>query len=239
MASEQGKRVKVQVARKAYSLCQGEGRQFESGRPLHRSPGQESEHGLLIRVRSEFLAHHRPSWPVLAPTKTRRYHRVAVDPYTQQLLEDRWGQVAADLPGDVDDTFVFTNRPLGDRPWNPNWVTKQFIRHRRGAGIDHFRLHDLRHFMATQMLGSGVAIPVVSARLAHARASTTLNVYAHAIPGADVQAAQLISNIVSSGPIGSGDAQVVGLRRTPDKGLSGYGRSSASRSATAALIRPM
>ncbi len=51
--------------------------------------------------------------------------------------------------------------------------------------------------MATQMLGAGVAIPVVSARLAHARASTTLNVYAHAIPGADAQAAELVSGIVS------------------------------------------
>ncbi len=43
-----------------------------------------------------------------------------------------------------------------------NWVTKQFIRQRKAAGIDHFRLHDLRHFMATQMLGAGVAVPVVS-----------------------------------------------------------------------------
>jgi hypothetical protein len=51
--------------------------------------------------------------------------------------------------------------------------------------------------MATQMLGAGIAVPVVSARLAHARASTTLNVYAHAIPGGDVQAAQLISGILN------------------------------------------
>lgn len=137
-----------------------------------------------------------PNGPELAPTKTRRSHRVAVDSYTQQLLEDQWEQVASTTNRDVDDAFVFSSHPLGERPWNPNWVTKQFIRQRKAAGIDHFRLHDLRHFMATQMLGSGVAVPVVSARLAHARASTTLNVYAHAIPGADVQAAHLISGIV-------------------------------------------
>jgi integrase len=75
-------------------------------------------------------------------------------------------------------------------------VTQTFIRARKSAGLDHFRLHDLRHFMATQMLSAGVAIRVVSARLAHARASTTLNVYAHAIPGADVEAAEFISNLV-------------------------------------------
>lgn len=134
--------------------------------------------------------------PVLAPTKTRRSHRVALDPYTQHLLEEQWDRISAVAIGDLEGAFVFSHQPLGDRPWNPNWVTKQFIKHRRAAGIEHFRLHDLRHFMATQMLGSGVAVPVVSARLAHARASTTLNVYAHAIPGADVDAARLISGIL-------------------------------------------
>jgi len=47
--------------------------------------------------------------------------------------------------------------------------------------------------MATEMLDSGVPIAVVSNRLAHARASTTLNVYAHAIPGGDRAAAQQLS----------------------------------------------
>ncbi len=136
-----------------------------------------------------------PNGPVLAPTKTRRSHRVALDPCTQALLEDQWDQAAWVSGRGLDDTFIFSNHSEGERPWNPYWVTKQFIRQRKAAGIDHFRLHDLRHFMATQMLGAGVAVPVVSARLAHARASTTLNVYAHAIPGADVQAAQLISGM--------------------------------------------
>jgi integrase len=157
--------------------------------------------------------------PVLAPTKTRRSHRVALDPYSQHLLEEQWDRIASVVIGDLDGAFIFSREPFGERPWNPNWVTKQFIRQRRGAGIEHFRLHDLRHFMATEMLGSGVAVPVVSARLAHARASTTLNVYAHAIPGADVEAAQLISGIVNSRPLRrispadldhqSGDAEAV------------------------------
>ncbi len=138
-----------------------------------------------------------PNGPVLAPTKTRRAHRVALDAYTHALLEDQWNAVGSNASGDIVTAFVFSHHPLGNLPWNPNWVTKQFIRQRKAARIGHFRLHDLRHFMSTQMLGSGIAVPVVAARLAHARASTTLNVYAHAIPGADVQAAQLISRIVA------------------------------------------
>ncbi|MEA2506801.1 MAG: hypothetical protein QOH48_1419 [Actinomycetota bacterium] len=149
------------------------------------------EHGSLSFQRALVEG---PNGPLLAPTKTRRCHRAALDSYSQKLLSEqdrKWKS------GCNPDAFIFTSHPLGLEPWKPNWVTQTFIRARRTAGLDHFRLHDLRHFMATQMLSAGVAIPVVSARLAHARASTTLNVYAHAIPGADMQAAELISGIVS------------------------------------------
>jgi integrase len=91
---------------------------------------------------------------------------------------------------------VFSNDPAGRLPWQPNWVTKRFIAYRRRAGVAHFRLHDLRHFMATTMLAAGVAVPVVSERLCHARTSTTVNIYAHAMPGADRDAANLLADIL-------------------------------------------
>jgi integrase len=47
---------------------------------------------------------------------------------------------------------------------------------RQQPRLPHFRLHDLRHFMATEM-AAGVPIATVSQPLGHARASTTLNVY--------------------------------------------------------------
>lgn len=84
----------------------------------------------------------------------------------------------------------------GVRPWLPNWVTKRFIDLRTEAGLVHFRLHDLRHFMATEMLYTGIAVPIVAERLAHARYSTTLNHYAHAVPGGDRAAAQILGNIL-------------------------------------------
>jgi integrase len=83
-------------------------------------------------------------------------------------------------------------------PWRPNWVTKQFIQAPRAANLPHFRLHDLRHFMATQMLAAGVPIVTVSQRLSHARASTTLNVYAHAVPGCDRHAAETLAAILGA-----------------------------------------
>jgi integrase len=66
-------------------------------------------------------------------------------------------------------SFVFSSVSDGSRPWRTSWVTKQFIAARRQAGLDHFRLHDLRHFMATQMLAAGVPIATVSQRLPSVR----------------------------------------------------------------------
>jgi integrase len=93
--------------------------------------------------------------------------------------------------------FVFSSLPDGANPWLPNLVTKRFIAARRAAGLPHFRLHALRHFMATEMLAAGVPIATVSQRLSHARASTTLNVYAHSVPGGDRRAAETLAMILA------------------------------------------
>ncbi len=93
---------------------------------------------------------------------------------------------------------MFSPAPDSTRPWAPNSLTKQFITARQRAGLPHFRLHDLRHVMATQMLAAGTPIATVSARPGHARASTTLNTYAHTIPGADHHAAQHLATTLAN-----------------------------------------
>lgn len=130
-----------------------------------------------------------PAGPVVVPTKTRRAHRVALDPSSDDAL----GAYRGSGPDDGNDGFVFaSDGPSGSQPRRPIFVTKRFIELRQAAGPRHSRLHDLRHFMATEMLGAGVPVPNVAARLAHQRASTTLNVYAPAVPGGDRTAANLL-----------------------------------------------
>ena len=51
--------------------------------------------------------------------------------------------------------FMFSD-DHGASASKPNRVTKAFLRHRRNVGLREFRLHDLRHFMATQMLHAGI-----------------------------------------------------------------------------------
>ena len=51
-----------------------------------------------------------------------------------------------------------------------------------------FRFHDLRHYLASLLIGSGLDVKVVQARLRHASASTTLNCYGHLWPDSDESA---------------------------------------------------
>jgi integrase len=157
-----------------------------------------------------------PHGPELRATKTHRTYRVELDGETFDVLmdhrsdeEDRAVRAGVEL---TEGAFVFALRPGGTKPWLPNWLTKRFIAARRGAGLPHFRLHDLRHFMATEMLAAGVPIATVSQRLSHARASTTLNVYAHAVPGGDRRAAETLAAILADG---RRKVEVRRMRRTP------------------------
>ena len=56
---------------------------------------------------------------------------------------------------------------------------------RSPASMRKWRLHDLRHFSATQSIASGHDVRTVASRLGHADASMTMRVYAHAVAGRD------------------------------------------------------
>jgi integrase len=149
--------------------------------------------------------------PVLRATKTHRTYRVELDRDTLEVLiaYRASAELAARAAGcELDrDAFVFSADADCVMPWRPNCVTKQFIKARRAANLPHFRLHDLRHFMTTQMLAAGVPIATVSQRLSHARASTTLNVYAHAVPGSDRNAAETLAAILAATRFGGAASQ--------------------------------
>ena len=71
-------------------------------------------------------------------------------------------------------------------------------RHRAGIGLAGLRFHDLRHLHATHLLEAGVPVSTVSARLGHASARMTLDVYGHARPAVDQAAAAVIGEVTSS-----------------------------------------
>lgn len=64
-------------------------------------------------------------------------------------------------------------------------------------GFEGLRFHELRHTQATQLVSNGVDMKTIQHRLGHSSATLTMNLYAHALPENDVQAAQLIGNLFS------------------------------------------
>ena len=57
------------------------------------------------------------------------------------------------------------------------------------------RAHDLRHTSASLMIAAGVNIKTVSARLGHSKTSTTLDVYADALPSQDEAASDALGQL--------------------------------------------
>jgi Phage integrase family len=76
-------------------------------------------------------------------------------------------------------------------------LTREFKRHLAAAGLPaQFRFYDLRHAAASLLVADGLPITVVSAMLGHALTSTTLNNYAHVLPGADRFAADAMERLL-------------------------------------------
>lgn len=55
----------------------------------------------------------------------------------------------------------------------------------RDAGLTGIKLHDLRHFYASGLIAAGCDVVTVQRSLGHAKATTTLNTYAHLWPTAE------------------------------------------------------
>ncbi|MGH9919266.1 MAG: site-specific integrase [Nitrososphaerales archaeon] len=132
-------------------------------------------------------------------TKTHSVRRVSLDPTTVAVLrthraraEQRVELCGETLPVDA---FVFGNEVDGSLPWQPESVSRTFTVLCRRAGVKGVRLHDLRHYVATRLLSSGVDVRTVAGRLGHRNAATTLNVYSHFLPEADREAAEVLGRL--------------------------------------------
>lgn len=98
-----------------------------------------------------------------------------------------------DLWHDNDLVFPSSN---GD-PLYPDTLTNWFSDFVRRHGLPHVTIHGLRHTNATLLIAAGTNLRTVSGRLGHSQASTTANIYAHAIQSADAAAADTLGDILS------------------------------------------
>lgn len=75
-------------------------------------------------------------------------------------------------------------------------LLRDFKKLLENAGLPLIHFHSLRHTCASLLLNQGVPVIEVSRRLGHSRASITLDVYGHLIPGMQSEVADLIDELV-------------------------------------------
>ena len=100
-----------------------------------------------------------------------------------ELLELLSRHVATHRPGDDSSRWMFEATP--GQPPHRNTVGHQWRQACARAGVTGVTLHDLRHFYASRLIAAGCDVVTVQRALGHAKATTTLNTYAHLWPTAE------------------------------------------------------
>lgn len=117
-------------------------------------------------------------------TKTGKERVVIVDPLLRGAL-DAWHARCVEMASAFGvtlspDSFIFSARPDGARPVNVHTVSSGLRLAADSIGLRHVHMHSLRHFAATELLGSGLNARDTADRLGHADPSVTLRTYTHA-----------------------------------------------------------
>jgi integrase len=161
------------------------------------------------------------------PTKTHQGRTLALDSIGVEVLRRRWSyieELAAEAESPlIDDPYVLSYNANGALPANPDTLTHRFHalcvrmekpaltrlrkKKRKAARSElapadrwPFRFHDLRHFSVTTLIAAGVDIRTVAERHGHARATMTLDRYAHALPERDREAAGVLGSALTLTP---------------------------------------
>ena len=118
---------------------------------------------------------------IIGTTKTKKSRRTIVLPAE---LHD---EIAAVCDGRRGDDLVFT-APRGGPVLHRTFWSRYWL-----PAVEHLtprpRIHDIRHSHASWLLGNGVPIHVVQARLGHESIQTTVDTYSHLLPDAQLGAA--------------------------------------------------
>jgi integrase len=134
-------------------------------------------------------------------TKTHAKRRVAIGADTAELIKSyRLRQVQAALASGASlppDAYVFSQTMDGSKPASPDGVTHRFQQLAARLGV-RARLHDLRHFMVTQLVAGGVDWRTVSGRAGHADGHMTLGTYAHFQQAQDRHAAEFMDELLAA-----------------------------------------
>jgi len=139
-----------------------------------------------LSIRRTLLPSTHGGVPAFGPPKTARSRRtVTLAPEAMAALRTQRGRQREQRlllgPDYTDHSLVFATA-LGT-PYLASNVHRSFKRLLTRAGRpESVRFHDLRHAAATNSLQADIPLKVVSERLGHHNAQTTLELYGHVTP---------------------------------------------------------
>ena len=127
----------------------------------------------------------------IARLRTHRKHQRELMMANRTTYEDH-GLVFAKEQEDVQTPKAALGQPC------PALVMRHYRRIIKAAGVRRIKVHGMRHTVATLALSAGVPVQVVAKRLGHAQASMTLEVYAHALPDMQRDAATKLGALLAA-----------------------------------------
>jgi len=146
--------------------------------------------------------------PVYGPLKNKKRRKITLMTETiAKLKTHKRGQASLKMKNRTtyqEYGLVFAREP--EQCTTPGSVVGQpiktlseepFRRLVAAAGVRRIKFHGLRHTSATLLIQAGVPIVTVSARLGHARASQTLDVYSHVLPEMQGDAADRLGALLA------------------------------------------
>ena len=126
---------------------------------------------------------------ITRPKTETSIRKLAVSPEVIEVLK-------AEHDRHPDNPCLFPSPKTGTY-YHPDSIANLHKKILKKAGLEHIRLHDLRHPFATLALQNGVDIKTVSGMLGHYDAGFTLRTYTHATAAAQVEAARTISSVIT------------------------------------------
>ncbi|MGN0065182.1 MAG: tyrosine-type recombinase/integrase [Nocardioides sp.] len=127
----------------------------------------------------------------VGPTKTKKSRRTVTLP--PEVVE----AVRPLVTGKRPDELLFVNK-IGEWVKHQTFYRDQWrTRSTRSIPDPKPRIHDLRHSHVALLIGQGISLPVIQARLGHEKITTTIDTYGHLLPDVQAAAADAASRVLS------------------------------------------
>ena len=135
----------------------------------------------------------------IKPTKTHRTSTVSVPPIVIEALrefrdEQNAERIKHEGRWERSDRILLSST---GRPMYPGTMSSWFPKFLRKHNLPHLPYHGLRHTSASLLTANGASVVDVSKRLGHSTPTTTMNIYAHSFPKADLELAKMMANILN------------------------------------------